>query len=142
MLIMLDEQVLRSMPLHDAEIHLLKMTWTDDGFTQVQFRVEINPEEDIMSLLKIGINSYVLDIFFENVWLFQSSILSYSIPKEVVLDWEVIQPSPLIGEIKAQGMAQSIPLYHQKIVFSGGSIMDIVFENAKMKQATEIILGQ
>jgi hypothetical protein len=48
--------------------------------------------------------------------------LSDSWPKEVLLDWQVIQSSPLMR------------FDNQRLCFSGGSVVDVVFEQVCLKQ--------
>ncbi|MDM8520386.1 hypothetical protein QUF64_10090 [Anaerolineales bacterium HSG6] len=39
----------------------------------------------------------------------------------------------MIDDLRQQGMAQDISLYHQRLSFSGGSVIDVVFEQLYMQ---------
>ncbi|MDM8531414.1 hypothetical protein QUF63_09585 [Anaerolineales bacterium HSG25] len=120
--------IINALPWHDAEVHNFNISWPDDGAAQALLRLEINPEESLKPLVEIGINSTVVDIRFEQIWRLKSDIRGDSWPKEVLLDWKVIHPSPLIDDLRQHGMAQDTRLYHQQLCFSGGSVVDVVFE--------------
>jgi hypothetical protein len=122
------EFITNKLPWHDAEVHYFNISWLENGTAQALLRIEINPEESRQPLIDVGINTAVVDIRFEQIWRLKSDIRGDSWPKEVLLDWQVIQPSPLIDEIRQRGMAQGVSLYHQRLCFSGGSVVDVLFE--------------
>ncbi|GEM_PF-6405697 len=123
-----------SLPWHDAEVHCFNVSWSANGIAQVVLKIEINPEESLQPFIEMGINSPIMDICFKQIWRLKSDLRGDSCPKELLLDWHIIQPSPFVTEIKNQGMAQDIPLYHQQLQFSGGSVIDLVFEEVCLTQ--------
>jgi hypothetical protein len=133
--ILVNDPMLVSLPWHDAGINLLNVSWSQEGIEQVQLRVEINPEESLQPLIDIGLNGSIVDIQFNQVWWLRTDLRGDTFPREVLLTWKIIQSSPLIREINEHGAAQGIHLHHQQIRLSGGSVIDIVFEQASLDEA-------
>jgi len=123
-------------PWHDADIHYLKTFWLEDGDIKTHLKIEINPEEDIKPLSDIGIHTYVLEVMFCEVWRLKSDLQGGTLPREVLLDWSIIDSSPLVNEIRKHGIAKNIYLRHHQIHGSSGSIVDIVFEQVFIKGFT------
>lgn len=120
---------------HDADIYKLQISWSDNGEILVNFRCEINPEESRQPLLDLGIKTSVVDVQFRNVWRLKTDFIGDMASREVILDWCVIEPSPLISQIITNGAATDIDLFHHQIKGSGGSTVDIVFEQIWLEQA-------
>jgi len=120
---------------HDADIYNLQTSWSDNGEILVNFSCEINPEESRQPLFDRGIKTSVVDVQFRNVWRLKTDFMGDMASREVILDWCVIDPSPLISQIRTNGAATDIDLFHHQIKGSGGSTVDIVFEQIWLEQA-------
>ncbi|MFB2975957.1 hypothetical protein [Microseira sp. BLCC-F43] len=120
---------------HDADIYKLQASWSDNGEILVNFRCEINPEESRQPLFDLGIKTSIVDVQFRNVWRLKTDFVGDMASREVILDWCVIEPSPLISQIRNNGAATDIDLFHHQIKGSGGSTVDIVFEQIWLEQA-------
>jgi hypothetical protein len=120
---------------HDADIYKLQASWSDNGEILVNFRCEINPEESRQPLFDLGIKTSIVDVQFRNVWRLKTDFVGDMASREVILDWCVIEPSPLISQIRSNGAATDLDLFHHQIKGSGGSTIDIVFEQIWLEQA-------
>ncbi len=120
---------------HDADIYKLQTSWSDHGEILVNLRCEINPEESRQPLLDLGIKTSVVDVQFRNVWRLKTDFVGDMALREVILDWSVIEPSSLISQIRTNGAANDIDIFHHQIKGSGGSTVDIVFEQIWLEQA-------
>lgn len=133
MKVMLDDRKVVSIPWHDAEIYFMKTLWSENEELQVLMRVEINPEESLKPLVDVGLHGAVFDVTFLQVWRLKSDLYGDSFPKEVLMDWNIVMPSSLVDDVKRRGMAESIEIRHHQMVFSNGSVVDIVFEEMSME---------
>jgi hypothetical protein len=113
---------------HDADIYRLQASWLDTGEILVNLRCEINPEESRQPLFDLGIQTSIVDVQFRNVWRLKTDFVGDIASREVILDWCIIEPSSLISQIRIKGAAIDVELFHHQIKGSGGSTVDIVFE--------------
>lgn len=113
---------------HDADIYRLQASWLDTGEIFVNLRCEINPEESRQPLFDLGIQTSIVDVQFRNVWRLKTDFVGDMASREVILNWCFIEASPLISEIRINGAATDLDLFHHQIKGSGGSTVDIVFE--------------
>jgi hypothetical protein len=120
---------------HDADIYKLQASWSDNGEILINFRCEINPEESRQALFDLGIHTSVVEIQFRNVWRMKTDFVGEMASREVIIDWCFIERSPLISQIKTNGSASDIDLFHHQIKGSGGSTIDIVFEQIWLDEA-------
>src|SRR3954454_20821735 len=114
---------------HDAELYTIKAKWLDNGSAVVYLRSKINPEEDRQPLFDLGITSQVVDVQFRNTWWLRSDLVGYNADREVLVDWDTIEPSPLTEELQDRGLAKNADLIHPRIRCSGGSTFDVVFSD-------------
>ena len=98
--------------------------------------VSLAQPQEIINLSGISwqINTSVVNVKFRNVWRLKTDFVGDMASREVILDWCVIERSPLISQIKTNGAATDIDLFHHQIKGSGGSIVDIVFEEIWLEQ--------
>lgn len=131
---LLSDPTITELPWHDASVDSINASWSKDGIVMVGLRIKLNPEESLQPLIHLGVNTTIIDVQFKQVWRLTTDIRGDSTPKEVLLDWNIIQPSPLIKEIKDRGMAKDVLLRHHQLQFSGGTVMDVVFEQASLEE--------
>jgi hypothetical protein len=134
MLLKLESSTMPNIPWHDAEIDQVNLTISSDGGNVISISLEINPEESLDALRKFGIKNRKLFVNYNGVWRYISDVRGDSVPREVVIDYEEKEDSPLISEIKAAGMAVGVDLRHHQIHFSAGTKLDIIFEMAYISQ--------
>lgn len=99
----------------------------DDGDMWVLLRSDINPQVDRQALFNIGIEERVIDVQFRDVWRFQTDLKGAYAHGEVIDEWDIVSPSPLIEELTKQLGPLRVDLAHHSIRCSGGSTVDIVF---------------
>lgn len=122
---------------HDAAIYYLKTVWDVDGDMWVVLRSDINPEEDRRALIAIGIEESVIDVQFRGVWRFQTDLQGAYAHREVIDDWDIVTPSPLIEELRRHLGPLRVDLVHHSIRCSGGSAIDIVFEQCWLEKVAQ-----
>jgi hypothetical protein len=137
MFIFLKDSVVATLPWHDSDISSLAIAWSASGFATVTMVIEINPEESLQPLIDISINAAVIKIRFDKVWQFVSKIHGDVSPKEVILDWDIFQTSLLVQEILGNTGTHNVGLRHHQLHLSGGSILDIVFEEVCIEDFTD-----
>src|SRR4051812_22788544 len=90
---------------HVAELYTLKFEWLANGRAVMYLRCKINPEEDRQPLFDVGITAQLVEVQFRDIWWLRTDIVGYNSTREVVVEWETIQPSNLIKEIQDHGLA-------------------------------------
>jgi hypothetical protein len=136
MAILLDNLNILTWLWHDANVLSLNISWAEDGAVSVHLRCKISPEEDRQPLLELGINTSIVDTNFHDVFQLKTDIQGYYFPREAVIDWRVIQPSPLIEHLKSIYPEGVDELYHHQIQCSGGTILDVVFGEVWLDEVT------
>jgi len=121
----LDDLTVKTIPWHDADIFNLAIEWSESGDSTINLAIKINPEEDLDSLIAIGINTDTFKIKFEHVWQFNSQIFGDTAQRAVLDDLRIIEESTLIEKIRASNKTL---LRHYQLILSNGSVIDIVCE--------------
>jgi hypothetical protein len=117
---------------HDAEVYHITTVRREDGDLTIYLHVDINSDEDLTSMKAIGLYMTSLLIEYRHVWRCVSDMRGDSSPREVIIDWRVIQDSDLIKPLNAVKIIPNMKLRHHQYQFSGGSQLDIVFEEMQV----------
>jgi len=122
---------------HDAEIYSLKTDWAKDGELSVRLRCKMNPDEDQQPLRELGIQSALLDVYFQNTLTLKTTTYGCYSARDVVYHWEIIGASPLLDELRDKFRMKIEGLIHHHIQCSG-STLDIVCTNIGLEEIPKL----
>jgi len=112
---------------HDASLEATHISWARDGSVRMDFMCKINPYEDRQPLIELGVETELVAVQFQDVFVLKQNIIGYYSSREVITEWELVHSSSLIAELKKQYPNISGELSHHSITCSGGTTFDIVF---------------
>lgn len=111
---------------HDAFIEMLSVKWDKEEGVTVTFSCEINEEEDISSLQKIGVASRFVHMIFKDVLHFTTDIKGMYSLNEVVDIWNIRQSPENTDILKIPIGYLSDDIFLHEIRCSGGSSIDVM----------------
>ncbi len=126
MRIPLTPELLRVLPVHDAQVVSIEIVPGGYGGLRFCLAIRLHGDESLDEISKLGITSRSLRLTCDNCWQISSTLLGTNSRAETIDDWMVIEESTLIAELKSLCLGRGVNLAHHRIIWSGGSQMDVV----------------
>lgn len=120
----LSEELIETLPIHDARLVSLHLDNSPDGGLVLFLTIEINEEELMTPFSRIGISQRNVRLVFSECYQAVSNLLGCVAPAECISTWEILTTSPLLDKFNEFGLAQDIVLLHHRIRLSAGSTIE------------------
>jgi hypothetical protein len=128
--------IIKTIPLHDAEFRRMSITPGANGFINVAIEVKLNNDEDLSSLQAMGIDCEIIRISLMNAWQVVSSMYGYGSGPRTMDSWESKQNSDMLTELHKLGFMTKSDAWHHQLAFSDGSRLDIIAERIMVSTCT------
>ena len=117
---LLDDESFQAFPLHDAKFGSLTTIPAAGGF-DIHLKVELHEQESFGAPVKF----HPVTLVFESVRASQYKVFEVYKYPEVIADWEIVQKSPVVEELKQKNCFGVNSLVHYRFILSCGSQLDI-----------------
>jgi hypothetical protein len=129
---------IEALPIHDAEYVGISIIPQSDGSLKVRMGLRIHPEEPLDQLACLGITGRTCFLVLSKCWLVAANLLGVFEGRESVDRWELVEETDLLRQVKQTGFGASAEFRHHRLVFSGGSTLDVIAECACLSGDSQV----
>jgi len=130
--IILNEEMLKELPFHDAELYSFSVMQNEKGQTQICLKIEINDEpcdeKKVSYKYEIPKKDGITTIFFKNSWFLGSDFICNLSNRDSIDDFSICSDSEKVSSL---GIKAGVT--HYFLIFNSGSRIDIIAEQLKLK---------
>jgi hypothetical protein len=137
MKILLDKVAISGLSVHDADLLSLHLEVPRTGNIDLSLTLELSPEESLGPFNVLGIKNRRIKLIFQDCWQILSNILGFTNAHGVLMNWEIIEASPLAERFIKDGLTRAFRMTHHKLTFSSGSTLELLAERTFIEDASE-----
>lgn len=95
--------------------------------------VRIHEDEAIEELAQFDLATRLCRLTFGECWHVAVNLFGLYVRGETIDRWELISDSDLVRQVREMECGESVKLLHHRLVFSGGSRLDVLAERVSFQ---------
>ena len=123
----------QTFPIHDSEYHSIAILPTVDGTLGLKLTLRVHEDEPLDQLVEFGLSQRSCCLVFEKCWRITTNLFGLYTARETIDRWELVPNSDLVRQVKEMGCGASIGFQHHRLLFSGGSTLDVLAEQVSIQ---------
>lgn len=127
---------IEAIPIHDAHLTSIDLQPIPAASARLALAIRLHSDESREALNALGVHGDTFVARFEGCWRLMLDLLFHQTDEHTIADWTIVQDSPFLARLKAEGMRPSTEVLHHRFEFSSGSVIEVVAERVSIGPTT------